>query len=334
MASMTGTGGTGTRRAVLTWRGGLAELAILLALIVIFSFLNPASFPTLTNLHTILNNAAIPIVVGVGASAVVLTGRIDLSVEGVMGAAGMTFVLLSANSRETVDIGWLAWPAALALGAGLGALTGAIHALAKVPSFIVSLGMWYVGLGIAALLFGYEMIPFLSSEAIVAWPTQSPLGLPNSFLLALVVVALGWFLEANTRLGRSAYAIGNNETVARMTGIPVTRFVIILFAFAGACSALAGIMGSLALGAGAANVGVGMLFLTLAAIVIGGTPLGGGRGGALRTVMGVLILSTLYNGLILAGVDPQVQSGVSGVVLVVAVIAAGWSQRAKLRVAK
>lgn len=334
MASMTGTGGTGTRRAVLTWRGGLAELAILLALIVIFSFLNPASFPTLTNLDTILNNAAIPIVVGVGASAVVLTGRIDLSVEGVMGAAGMTFVLLSANSRETVDIGWLAWPAALALGAGLGALTGAIHALAKVPSFIVSLGMWYVGLGIAALLFGYEMIPFLSSEAIVAWPTQSPLGLPNSFLLALVVVALGWFLEANTRLGRSAYAIGNNETVARMTGIPVTRFVIILFAFAGACSALAGIMGSLALGAGAANVGVGMLFLTLAAIVIGGTPLGGGRGGALRTVMGVLILSTLYNGLILAGVDPQVQSGVSGVVLVVAVIAAGWSQRAKLRVAK
>lgn len=334
MASMTGTGGSVTRKAALTWRGGLAELAILLALIVIFSILNPASFPTLTNLDTILNNAAIPIVVGVGASAVVLTGRIDLSVEGVMGAAGMTFVLLSANSRETADIGWLAWPAALVLGAGLGAMTGAIHALAKVPSFIVSLGMWYVGLGIAAMLFGYEMIPFLSSEAIVAWPTQSPLGLPNSFLLALVVVALGWFLEANTRLGRSAYAIGNNETVARMTGIPVTRYVIILFAFAGACSALAGIMGSLSLGAGAANVGVGMLFLTLAAIVIGGTPLGGGRGGALRTVMGVLILSTLYNGLILAGVDPQVQSGVSGIVLVVAVIAAGWSQRAKLRVSK
>lgn len=334
MASMTGTGGSVTRKAALTWRGGLAELAILLALIVIFSILNPASFPTLTNLDTILNNAAIPIVVGVGASAVVLTGRIDLSVEGVMGAAGMTFVLLSANSRETADIGWLAWPAALALGAGLGALTGAIHALAKVPSFIVSLGMWYVGLGIAAMLFGYEMIPFLSSEAMVAWPTQSPLGLPNSFLLALVVVALGWFLEANTRLGRSAYAIGNNETVARMTGIPVTRYVIILFAFAGACSALAGILGSLSLGAGAANVGVGMLFLTLAAIVIGGTPLGGGRGGALRTVMGVLILSTLYNGLILAGVDPQVQSGVSGIVLVVAVIAAGWSQRAKLRVSK
>lgn len=92
---------------------------------------------------------------------------------------------------------------------------------------------------------------------------------------------------------------------------------MILFALAGVCSALAGVMGSLELGAGAANVGVGMLFLTLAAIVIG-----------------VLILSTLYNGLILAGVDPSIQSGVSGLVLVAAVVAAGWSHRGRLRVYK
>ncbi|MBE2276446.1 MAG: ABC transporter permease [Rhodobacteraceae bacterium] len=331
--SETGSGGAARRRG-LAARAGLAELAILLALVAIFSVLNPHAFPTLTNLNTILNNAAIPIVIGVGASLVVLTGRIDLSVEGVMGAAGMAFVLLSANSRETADIGWLAYPAALAVGAVLGGTTGAIHALAKVPSFIVSLGMWYVGLGIAAVLFGYEMIPFLGNEAAVAWPTATPLGLPNSFVLALVVVGLGWLIERYTRLGRYAYAIGNNESVARMTGIPVAGFVVAIFAFAGACSALAGVMGSLALGAGSATVGVGMLFLTLAAIVIGGTPLGGGRGGALRTVTGVLILSTLYNGLILVGVDPSIQSGVSGVVLVAAVIAAGWSQRARLRVFK
>ncbi len=335
MTSLSGTGsGRAARRRGLAARAGVAELAILLALVAIFSMLNPHAFPTLTNLNTILNNAAIPIVIGVGASLVVLTGRIDLSVEGVMGAAGMAFVLLSANSRETADIGWLAYPAALAVGAGLGAATGAIHALAKVPSFIVSLGMWYVGLGIAAVLFGYEMIPFLGNEAAVAWPTATPLGLPNSFVLALVVVGLGWLIERYTRLGRYAYAIGNNETVARMTGIPVAGFVVAIFAFAGACSALAGVMGSLALGAGSATVGVGMLFLTLAAIVIGGTPLGGGRGGALRTVTGVLILSTLYNGLILVGVDPSIQSGVSGIVLVAAVIAAGWSQRARLRVFK
>ncbi len=335
MTTLTGTGGATTKRGAATkWRGGLAEVVILLGLVAVFSILNPTHFPTLTNLATILNTASIPVILGVGASAVVLTGRIDLSVEGVMGAAGMTFVLLSANSRETADIGWLAWPAALAVGAALGALTGAIHVLAKVPSFIVSLGIWYVGLGIAAVLFGYEMIPFLTNESAVAWPTATLAGIPNSFLLALCVAALGVLIERMTRLGRAAYAIGNNEAVARMTGIPVSTFVVILFAFAGACSGLAGVVGSLALGAGAANVGVGMLFLTLAAIVIGGTPLGGGRGGTLRTVTGVLILSTLYNGLILAGVDPSIQSGVSGLVLVAAVVAAGWSQRERLRVFK
>ncbi|QYZ69534.1 ABC transporter permease [Neotabrizicola shimadae] len=333
MTFLTGTGAA-SGCARLNWRSGLAEVAILAALIVVFSILNPTHFPTLVNLNTILNSAAIPVVIGVGASLVVLTGRIDLSVEGVMGAAGMVFVLLSANSRETADIGWLAYPVAIGVGLALGAATGLVHAFAKVPSFIVSLGMWYVGLGIAAVLFGYEMIPFLSDEAAVAWPTATTFGLPNSFLLALCIVAFGWLIERYTRLGRYTRAIGNNEGVARMTGIPVAAYVVLIFAFAGACSALAGIMGSLALGAGAANVGVGMLFLTLAAIVIGGTPLGGGQGGALRTVMGVLILSTLYNGLILAGVDPSIQSGVSGVVLVVAVIAAGWSQRAKLRVFK
>jgi len=316
------------------WQGRLAELAILCGIVLIFSVINPSNFPTVSNFNTILNNAAIPAILGVGASFVVLTGRIDLSIEGVMGAAGMTFVLLSANSRETMDLGWLAVPIALALGAALGALTGAIHVVAKVPSFIVSLGMWYIGLGVAAMLFGYEMIPFLSNEAAVAWPTQTPLGVPNSFLVALLVVAAGWAIERYTRLGRFAYAIGNNEGVARLTGIAVGRYVVALFALAGVCSALAGVMGSLALGAGAANVGIGMLFLTLAAIVIGGTPLSGGKGGVLRTLVGVLILSTLYNGLILSGVDPSIQSGVSGLVLVAAVIVAGWPHRNRLKVFK
>ena len=331
----TGPSATGLRvRKALLRRDGMAEIAILLALILLFSALNPGAFPTVTNLNTILNNAAIPAVIGVGSSFVVLTGRIDLSIEGVMGAAGMIFVLLSANSRGTTDLGWLAYVLALGAGGIIGAATGLIHAWLKVPSFIVSLGIWYVGLGIAAVLFGYDMIPFLSNDAAVAWPSQTPLGVPNSFILALVVVALGFAVERYTRLGRFAYAIGNNEAVARVTGIPVARCVVILFALAGVCSALAGVMGSLALGAGAANVGVGMLFLTLAAMVIGGTPLSGGKGGVVRTLVGVLILSTLYNGLILAGVDPSIQSGVSGLVLVAAVITAGWSQRNRLRVFK
>lgn len=311
-----------------------AELGILAALIILFSVINPATFPTIINFNTILNNAAIPLIVGVGATFIVLTGRIDLSVEGIMGAASLLFVITSANSRGTTDYGILAYPAAILLGAGLGAVTGLVHTQLKVPSFIVSLGIWYVGLGIANELFGLEMIPFLSNEAAVAWPVKTPLGAPNSFVVAIVVVGLAWLLQTYTKLGRYPYAIGNNEHVARVNGIPVARYCIYLFAIAGGCSALAGIMGSLALGAGTANVGAGTLFLTLAAVVIGGTPLSGGKGGVLRTLVGVLILSTLYNGLILSGVDPSIQSGVSGLVLICAIIVAGWSQRQKLRVVK
>lgn len=318
----------------LAVQSALAEIGILVALVVLFSILNPTSFPTLTNLNTILNTAAIPTIVGVGATFILLTGRIDLSTEGVMGASGLAFVLLSANSRTGTDWGGGAVVVAVSLGAGLGLVTGLIHTLLKVPSFIVSLGMWYIGLGIAAVMFGDEMQPFLSDTQAALWPTAAPWGVSNSFLVALSVVATGFLVERFTRLGRLPYAIGNNEAVARLTGIPVSRYCLYVFALAGACSGLAGVLGSLSLGAGSANVGVGMLFFTLAAVVIGGTPLSGGKGGVLRTLIGVLILSTLYNGLILSGVAPSIQSGVSGLVLIGAVIATGWSHRDRLRVVK
>jgi ribose transport system permease protein len=311
-----------------------AEIVILILLIVLFSILNPTTFLTVTNFNTILNTAAVPTIIGVGATFVVLMGRIDLSVEGTMGAAGLAYVLLSPNSRTSADWGFGAIVVAIALGAALGLATALLHTRLKVPSFIVSLGMWYVGLGIAAVLFGQEMQPFLSDPDAPLWPTSAPLGVSNSFLVALGVVALGFLVERFTRLGRVPYAIGNNEGVALLTGIPVARYCIYVYAIAGACSALAGVIASMSLGAGAANVGVGMVFFILAAIVIGGTPLSGGKGGVLRTLIGVLVLSTIYNGLILSGVAPSLQSGVSGLVLVCAAIAAGWSLRDHLRVVK
>jgi ribose transport system permease protein len=326
--------GAAAHRSARTALRDAAEVGILVALVVVFSVLNPQSFPTPTNLKTILNAASIPMIVGVGLTFVVLMGRIDLSAEGIMGTAGMAFVLLSANSRGTMDLGAAAFPIAIVLGAGLGLVTGLVHTRLSVPSFIVSLGMWYVGLGIAAVLFGVQMIPFLQSDALKFWPTNAPLGIPNSFVLAMAVVLVGLLIEQFTRLGRYTYAIGNNESVAQVTGLPVRRYCLYVFMLSGACSALAGVLGSLQLGAGSATIGVGTLFLTLAAIVIGGTPLSGGKGGVLRTALGVLILSTLYNGLILSDVSPSIQSGVSGAILIVAVTAAGWVHRERLKVVK
>jgi len=312
----------------------LGEVGALVVLIIVFTVLNPGAFLTLLNVRTILDQAAIPLIVGVGATLVILMGSIDLSVEGVMGASGMTFVLLSANSRDTTDLGIWAIVIAVALGGLLGLSTGLIHTRLKVPSFIVTLGMWFVGLGLATLLFGTDQIPFLPNGDLKDWPNKLTLGLPNSIWLAAVVVVLGLLVTRFTTLGRHTYAVGNSEEIARSNGIPVNRQKVFVFAIAGACSALAGVLASLRLGAGSATVGIGILFLTIAAVVIGGTSLGGGKGGMMRTALGVILLTVLNNGLILSGVSSNIQSGVSGAVLVVAIIVAAWPLRSRLRIVK
>lgn len=324
-------GGSTRRRPELK---SLGELAALVVLVAVFAALNPESFPTVVNARTILDQAALPLIIGVGATLVILMGSIDLSVEGVMGAAGMTFVLLSANSRDTVDLGLWAVLAALGVGVALGLLSGLVHTRLKVPSFIVTLGVWFVGLGVATVLFGESAIPFLADGSVQSWASGRTLGLPNSFVLAAFVVLLGAAAARLTRLGRFAYAIGNDEEIARDNGVRVDRFKVYVFVTAGACSALAGVLASLQLGAGSATVGIGTLFLTIAAVVIGGTSLGGGTGGILRTALGVLLLTVLNNGLILSGVSPNIQSGVSGTVLILAIVAAAWPHRSRLRIVK
>lgn len=312
----------------------IGEVAALVVLIAVFAALNPDSFPSLANARTILDQASLPLIIGVGATLVILMGSIDLSVEGVMGAAGMTFILLSANSRDTVDLGLWAIVIAVGVGMGLGLLSGALHTKLKVPSFIVTLGVWFVGLGVATVLFGESAIPFLPDGGLKAWPSDLTLGLPNSFLLAAAVVVAGVIAARFTRIGRFAYAIGNNEEIARSNGVPVNRYKLYVFVIAGGCSALAGVLATLQLGAGSATVGIGTLFLTIAAVVIGGTSLGGGKGGVMRTALGVMLLTILNNGLILSGVSPNIQSAVSGAVLVVAIVAASWPNRSRLRIVK
>lgn len=322
----------GSGRRLDLRKGG--EVLALLALIVIFTLINRESFATIVNLQTILDQASVPLIIGVGATLVILLGCIDLSVEGLMSACGLAFVLLSLNSRMTADLGVWAIVIAVGLGAALGLANGVIHTLLKVPSFIVTLGMGFVAFGIATLLFGSDQLPFLDNQELSAWPTEKFLGIPHSFWLAAVVVGLGIWASRYTRLGRYTYAIGNNEQIARDNGIPVNRYKIYVFTIAGACSGLAGIIITMNLGSAPARIGIGMLFLTIAAVVIGGTSLGGGKGGIARTAVGVLMLTVINNGLIHAGVSPNVQSAVSGGVLVVAIVVASWPYRSRLRIMK
>jgi len=311
----------------------LALIGAMVVLIVIFSILNPR-FATIENLQNVLNQASLPLIIGLGATLVILIGSIDLSVEGVMGASGVAFVLLSANSRGGHDTGLWAWILPLVLAAALGATSGLIYTMLRVPSFIVTLGMWFVGFGIATILYGTDAYPELTDDTVTLWVAKITLGLPNGFWVAAILTVLMALVIRFTRFGRVALAMGNNEEIARSNGMPIVRNKVFIFIVAGLFSGLAGILATMQMGGTSNHIGDGYLFITIPAVVIGGTSLGGGKGGVFRTAIGVLLLTILNNGLVLAGVSPSYQSAVSGAILVVAIVAAAWPQRGRLRIAK
>jgi len=325
---------TASRRSLLkSLTEPLSLLGALVVLIVIFSILNPR-FASLENLQNLLNQASLPLIIGIGATFVILIGSIDLSVEGVMAATGVTFVLMSANSRGGADLGIWAWLVPLALGVVLGLASGLLYTKARIPSFLVTLGMWFVGLGIATVLYGTDAYPELSNDALTVWAATITAGLPNVFWVALILMIIAALALRYTRFGRATLAIGNNEDIARSSGMPVTKHKIVIFIIAGALSGLAGILAVMQMGGTSNNIGDGYLFITIPAVVIGGTALSGGKGGMLRTLLGIMLLMVLKNGLILAGVSPNFEDMVSGAILVVAIIAVAWSQRGRLRIEK
>lgn len=315
------------------WRSLAALLASILILGIIFAFLNPR-FGSLENFRNILFQMAVPLIVIVGTTFVIQLGSIDLSVQGVMGGAGMAWILMSGNTRLATDYGIWAWVVAIGIGIALGFLAGALHSIVKVPSFVVTLGTWYIGLGIGIILYGDEVLPSLTSNTLLAWPTKLTVGLPNSFWLAAIIFALGILISRYTHFGRGVLAIGNSENIARNIGMPVNIIKIIAFTIAGALSALAGILATMQIGAGSPDLGSGQLFTVIPAAVIGGTALSGGEGGITRSAIGVFLLILLNNGLVLSGVSPFYQSGVFGVILIAAIIAVARPDRGILKIAK
>jgi len=304
----------------------------LVGLYAIFGALAPG-FATVSNAMAIVEQASIPVVLAMGATLVVLVGGVDLSIEGVMAASGLTFVLLAANSVNGNDLGLVAVVLALGVGLFFGVINGVLHVLIRVPSFLVTLGTWFVGLGVATVLFG-TATPQLADPSLAAWAGGHWLGLPVVVVFAFAAVVVTTLLCKGTRLGLHTYAIGGDEATSRLAGVPVGRTKIFLFAIAGLLSGLGGVLATIRLGVGDVNVGSGSLFLTLSAVVVGGTLLSGGRGGPLHSLVGVLILVVLGNGLLLSGASPYIQQGAQGLIIVLAVIVTGWPVRRRLRVVK
>src|SRR5271165_3008461 len=293
----------------------------LLALIVLslgFGLAKPG-FATVQNLWTIADRSAIPLILAVGTTFIILQGSIDLSIEGVMAVGSLTFAMCVLNSRTGLDLGVFGLVLASFAGAGLGLLSGLVITRLRVPSFMVTLGVWSAGTGIPMLL---------------ALGLGRSIAVPNLFLVAVAVVLLGYVLQSYTRFGRYSMMIGGGEDLARLLGLPVDRYKVLAFAFAGLLSGLGGALESARVGLGHVDVGAGQMFATITAVVIGGTSLGGGRGGVLQSAVGTLVLAVLTDGMIFVGVSPYAQKAVEGGLILLAVLVTTWPLRSRLRIVK
>jgi ribose transport system permease protein len=320
-------------RLGLRFLGRLRPFAPFFALVVLsllVGVLNPRFFE-FNNIVRIANSAAIPLVLALGETFVIILGSVDLSVEGVLAVGAVVISLLVRNDSNANALGWAGAALAIATCAAIGCLNGLIHVQLRIPSFMATLGMWFVGVGIATLALGGSTVRVLDTS-IRSLALTRLLEFPLAVWVAFGALALAWVFERFTRFGRYVYAIGGGEDLAALSGIPVKRVKVVIFTLAGAMYGLGGLLAAAQLGMGNALIGSGRLFFTITAVVVGGSALTGGEGGVLNTFIGVLIIAVLANGMVLLGISPYVQQAVQGLLIIVAVALS--IDRARLKIVK
>lgn len=290
-------------------------IGVVVLLFAVFSIAAP-SFFSLRNATGVLGQASTLLLACLGSSFVVLMGSIDLSVGAMVLLVGSATVI----ALNFGDLGVFALAFAILLGTGLGSINGAIFAFGRIPSFVVTLGTLSVFTGAAWQLLEGRALRFDSAVFESLAIAQLIPRVPNIALFAIVGWAIMAWVGAKTRFGRYMYAIGGGEAVARTAGLPVRRYQVYAFALSGAMAGLAGALATARLGAAGPTLGQDLLLNTLAAIVVGGTSLAGGVGGVHRTLVGVLIIALLDNGLNLMGVNQYTQMVIKGAVVVLAVL--------------
>lgn len=291
---------------------------ILAALIIFFSITTEGFF-SLGNLRSLLNQLALPLLVSVGVTFVIMIGSINLAVEGLMALCGCVFSVLVTNNRTSYNLGFWAIPLVLLIGLIAGLLIGLIHVKLKLPSFMVTYAFNYICLGLA--LMSYMGIPAKITDPVLSTVhLKEFLGIPVITWVSILIFAIALVLQKRTAFGQFIYAVGSNEKNLQATGVNVAVVKMKVFAFSGICLAIAGVIAALRLGRGEVAMSSGKQFPAFTAIVMGGTPMSGGKGGMLNTLVGAMIVTVLINGMVLMGVSAYVQDGIQGIVILVAVI--------------
>jgi erythritol transport system permease protein len=303
------------------------------------------NFLTAANAVIVSKHVALNAFLAIGMTFVIITGGIDLSVGSIVGLCAMVAGWLVLNGVDT-GLGYTIWfntieivGITLLVGIGVGFINGVLITRLNVAPFIATLGTLYIARGAALLSSGGRTFPNLSGSeefGTASFPfigTGNVLGLPVMVWL-LVVVALGaHYISRRTPLGRHIYAVGGNERGAALSGVKVNRVKMFVYMFSGFCAALVGIIIASQLQAAHPATGETFELNAIAAAVLGGTSMSGGRGRIFGTIIGAFVIGILSDGLIMMGVSSFWQTVIKGVVIVLAVVIDQAQSRLQARVA-
>lgn len=299
-------------------------LASLVVLIIVFS-LSSENFFQFSNIVGILFSTAVIGVLALGATFVIITGGIDLSV-------GTVMTLSSVMTGVFITFWDLPVPLGIAggilTGAFCGLLSGTVVAKLKIPPFIATLAMMMIAKGLALVISGAKPIYFNDAEVFMEVAQGSVLGaiipgfdIPNAVLIFFLAAVLGYIILQKTIIGRYNFALGSNEEATRLSGVNVHFWKIVIYTLTGAFTGLAGVLMASRLNSANPALGAGYELEAIAAVVIGGTSLSGGKGTIVGTVIGALIMSVLTNGLRILSVPQEWQTVIVGIVIILAVYA-------------
>lgn len=296
----------------------------LLVLVLIVGLINPSFFDP-GSLILLIADIVPLFIMAMGMTFAIYIGGIDLSVQQLANVVTVVATVYLANFGIGVAI------IAILIGFIFGAISGYVTTRLFVPSFVSTLAMGFVALSMAKWLSDQRALSMdstLRNESF-GWMFGNTAGIPHELIIACILLAIAWFLQSRTTFGRALKAVGAGELAAVASGLNVDRVKIIAFAISGVFAAIAGLMFSVKLSGGDANLANGFLLLAIVAVLVGGTPLTGGVGGVLNTAIGTLIVMVIRAAMVYLEVDATQQQMVFGIVLIAAI--ALTIDRSKLR---
>ncbi|WP_067478678.1 ABC transporter permease [Nocardia amamiensis] len=300
----------------------VGDYGIVLTFAVVLAFLASAApnFLTFDNLINIVRQSSIIGVIAVGMTFIIITAGIDLSVGSVVALSGVVFAMMAPSDGTAL---WIPLLASVAVGLLVGSISASLVVWGKILPFLATLATMVTARSAALVITDGQVVSGLSEP--VEWLGSGFIGpIPVPVIIFLLIALIGDFVLSRTRFGSHVYTVGGNIESAQKVGIPIQRVLFTVYLIGGALAAVGGIILTARLNSVAPTAGTMYELQVIAAVVIGGTNLFGGSGTIRGTVIGVLLLGTVMNGMNLLNVSSYYQQGVQGVILVLAVLLSRW----------